>query len=134
LNPAGSGAAKLKCNLGDEKRMNEPKKLYILWTSADVLTAEKMVMMYATNGMLKHWWDDVTVIIWGAAAKLAAEDETIGEKIEAAQKAGVRFSACKACADQLGVAEVLEKMAVEVIYWGEGLTALLQGNQKLLTV
>lgn len=99
-----------------------------------MLTADKMVMMYATNSMLKHWWDDVTVIIWGATAKLAAENELIRLKIETAQQAGVRFSACKACADQLGVTKTLEKMGVEVIYWGEGLTEILQENQKLITV
>lgn len=75
--------------------MEEKNHLYILWTNADVLTSDKMVMMYATNAMLSKWWNAVTVIIWGATAKLAAENELIRTKIMLAQHAGVKFSACK---------------------------------------
>ena len=59
-------------------------KLYILWTNADVITSDKMVMMYATNSMLHHWWDEVTVIIWGATAQLVAENAMMQEKIKIA--------------------------------------------------
>lgn len=114
--------------------MEDEKRLYILWTNADILTADKMVMMYATNSMLKQWWDAVTVIIWGGTPKLVAESALIQTKIEIAQHAGVKFSACKACADQLGVTSKLTELGIEVIYWGEGLTDILQGNDKLITI
>ena len=114
--------------------MEQANHLTILWTNADVLTSDKMVMMYATNAMLSKWWDAVTVIIWGATAKLAAENELIQTKIMLAQRAGVKFSACKACADQLGTTDQLLKQGVEVIYWGEGLTEILKNGEKLLTV
>lgn len=32
--------------------MEQSDQLYILWTNADVLTSDKMVMMYATNAKL----------------------------------------------------------------------------------
>ena len=70
---------------------NTPDTLYILWTNADVITSEKMVFMYATNSMLHGWWKNVTVIIWGATAKLAAENAVIRERIGLAQQAGVFF-------------------------------------------
>lgn len=114
--------------------MEQKNDLSILWTNADVLTSDKMVMMYATNAMLSKWWDEVTVIIWGATAKLAAENELIRTKIMLAQHAGVKFSACKACADQLGTTEQLLEQGIEVIYWGEGLTEILQSGKKLLTI
>lgn len=114
--------------------MEHKNHLYILWTNADVLTSDKMVMMYATNAKLAKWWDEVTVIIWGATAKLAAENETIRTKIMLAQQAGVRFSACKACTDQLGTSEQLLAQGIEVIYWGEGLTEILKNGEKLLTI
>lgn len=50
--------------------MAEPKNVHILWTNADLHTSQFMVMMYARNSMLRGWWDHVTVIIWGATAKL----------------------------------------------------------------
>lgn len=114
--------------------MEKTNRLYILWTNADLLTSDKMVMMYSTNSMLNHWWDSVTVIIWGATAKLAAENSTIQAGIDAAQKAGVKFTACKACADQLGVADRLAALGIEVIYWGVGLTDLLKSGEKLITI
>ena len=112
----------------------EAERLFILWTNADFLTSDKMVMMYATNSMLNRWWDDVTVIIWGATAKLVAENEMIRTKIQIAQNAGVRFSACKACTDQLGVTEKLDVLGIETIYWGAGLTEILKSGEKLITV
>ena len=42
------------------------RHLNILWTNADPLTSHNMVVMYATNAILRQWWDEVTVIIWGA--------------------------------------------------------------------
>jgi len=114
--------------------MEKSNKLNILWTNADLLTSDKMVMMYATNSMLRHWWDEVTVIIWGATAQLVAENNMMQERIKLAQHAGVHFSACKACADQLGVAEKLLDLGIEVIYWGAGLTEILKSDEKLITI
>lgn len=113
--------------------MNEDQ-LFILWTNADPVTSQKMVLMYATNSMLRSWWSGVTVILWGAPARLAAENAGVQEGIKAAQQAGVKFSACKACADQLNVTEKLLSLGIEVIYWGEPLTRILKQNQKLITV
>jgi hypothetical protein len=44
------------------------------------------------------------------------------------------ISACKACADQLGVTDKLETMGIEVKYWGEPLTELIKKTAHLLTV
>ncbi len=109
-------------------------ELFILWTNADEITFEKMVSMYARNSILKGWWNKVTVIIWGATAKLAAESELVKEHIKQLVHVGVKVSACKACAEQLGVSGALESLGVEVIYWGQPLTTLLKENKKILTV
>ncbi len=114
--------------------MEESNQLFILWTNADILTSDKMVLMYATNSLLNQWWQDVTVIIWGATAKLVAENELIQEKIKLAAYAGVHFSACKACADQLGVAGKITALGIEVCYWGQGLTDIIKGNNRLITI
>lgn len=114
--------------------MDESLDLYILWTNADPITAEKMVFMYGANSLKHGWWENVTVIIWGATAKLVAEDQDMQRGIRSLLEAEVRVSACKACADQLGVADTLEKLGIEVKYWGEGLTDILKSNAKLLTV
>lgn len=114
--------------------MEKSNRLYILWTNADILTSDKMVMMYSTNSMINQWWDDVTVIIWGATVKLVAENDLIQNKIKNAQHVGVQFSACKACADELGVSDKLIELGIEVLYWGEGLTDILKNEEKLITI
>lgn len=109
-------------------------KLNILWTNADVGTFDKMVAMYARNSLTREWWDQVTLIIWGPTAKLAVESELVRLKIRELIQVGVKVSACKACADQLGVTEKLEALGVEVIRWGEGLTRILKDREPLLTI
>ena len=47
---------------------------------------------------------------------------------------GVNISACKACADQLGVADIIETLGIEVKYWGEPLTDILKSNKTLLSI
>ena len=114
--------------------MSEKKHLYVLWTNADLITAEKMVFMYTVNSLLKNWWEEVTLIVWGATTKLVSEDENIQKMVKKALEAGVHISACKACADQLGVTETLEKLNIEVKYWGMPLTEILKNEETLLTI
>jgi hypothetical protein len=110
------------------------EKLYILWTNGDEITSEKMVLMYAYNALKLGWWKEITVVIWGSPNLTIANSELIKDKIKQAQKIGVRFSACKACADQLGTTSKLIDMGIEVKYWGEGLTKILKEDETLLTV
>ena len=90
--------------------------------------------MYAVNSLNNGWWENVTIIIWGASAKLVSEDANMKKKIKEALDTGVHISACKACTDQLGVTETLEKLKIEVKYWGVPLTEILTGEEKLLTI
>ena len=114
--------------------MAEKEHLYILWTNSDPITWEKMVFMYGLNAFKRGWWKKVTIIVWGATTQLVSENEAIQKNIRDMLSAGVAVSACKACADQLGVTEALESVGIEVKYWGEPLTDLLKKDEKLLTI
>ena len=114
--------------------MEDSQHLYILWTTDNPITAQKMVLMYAGNSLLKGWWEKVTVIIWGAADQLAATDPTIQARIKELQEMGVTFTACKSCAESMGVTSDLKSLGVEVRYWGESLTQLLKSGAALITV
>ena len=115
--------------------MKEKKDtINILWTSSDLITVDKMIFMYALNSKKKVWWDEVNIIIWGGSSKLIAEDENIQKKIKDLIRSGIHFFACKACADQLGVTEILEKNGIEVKYVGETLTNILKSDEKLMTI
>ncbi|MBE0585890.1 MAG: DsrE family protein [Desulfofustis sp.] len=114
--------------------MGDKKHLYVLWTSDNRITADQMVFMYTVNALAYGWWEQVTLIIWGAPAKLVGEDEQVQAMVREAVAAGVHVSACKACADQLGVTELLESLDVEVTYWGKPLTEILKNDEKLLVI
>ena len=114
--------------------MEGKKVLYILWTNADLETARLMVMMYATNSKLNRLWDEVTVILWGPTVRLVAENEMIQGLMQTSVQAGVKFSACISCAHQLGVAEKLEALGIDVIPWVQPFTDILQNKEHLLTV
>lgn len=114
--------------------MSNSEKLYILWTSSEAETFDEMVFMYALNGKKHGWWKKITLIIWGASARLVGEDEVVQLKIKELVDGGVHVTACKACADDLGVSSKLEELGVEVKYWGQALTALLKSDAKLITI
>ena len=114
--------------------MSDKKHLYVLWTNDNPVTAEKMVFMYTINSLIHGWWEKVTLIVWGATTKLVSENKEIQNKIKEALEAGVHITACKACADQLGVTDDLERLGIEVIYWGVPLTEILANNEKILTI
>lgn len=114
--------------------MTEKNHLYILWTNADVETAEKMVFMYGVNSLRRQWWEKVTLIVWGATTRLTSENKAIQALIREAQEEGVKVSACRACADLYGAVDKLEELGIEVIYWGEPLTSVLKADEKLLTI
>lgn len=112
----------------------DKEHLHILWTNADPAAFDKMVLMYAVNSLVRGWWKRVTVIIWGATAKLAADNPAVAEGIQLAREAGVEFSACVSCARELGVEDALTAANLELIPWGPPLTELIKAGAPLLTV
>jgi len=114
--------------------MKDKTNLYILWTNDNLITSEKMVFMYGINAKRHKWWENVTIIVWGATAKLVSENLEIQQLIQEAKLEGVHITACRACANQLGVTEVLKNLDIEVIYWGEPLTKILKDDEKLITI
>ncbi|MFC1839608.1 DsrE family protein [Thermodesulfobacteriota bacterium] len=114
--------------------MKENTDLYILWTNDNPVTSEKMVFMYGINSIIRGWWEKVTIIVWGATAPLVSENKDIQKKVKEAQEKGIRIIACKACADQLGVTDNLEKLGIEVEYTGELLTNILKEKEALITI
>ncbi len=110
------------------------EKLNILWTTDNVDTVFNMLFMYAGNAKVKGWWDHVNLIIWGASAKLVANDERVQTAVIEMLNQGVQIEACKACCDNFGVTDTLTKLGINVRYMGEPLTQYIKSGEKLLTI
>jgi hypothetical protein len=72
--------------------------------------------------------------VWGPSAKLISEDNELQDQLSEMKKMGVRFQACKACADMYMVAPKLEELGIEVIYIGKELTDYIKGDYELLSI
>ena len=114
--------------------MAEPNKLTVLWTTSDPTTSKDMALLYTHNALRFDWWEEITLVIWGASVHLVMEDSEIQEKIKAMLADGIKVEACVVCANRNGATELLEELGVKVYGWGEPLTKALKGESALLTV
>ena len=108
--------------------------LKIVENELQIAALVAMVLMYAFNAKAKGWWSDVTLLIWGSSGDLLIEDAEVRTKIAEMAEAGVNIIACKRCAENMGIAEKLEELEVNVVYTGEFLTAWLKSGKKLITI
>lgn len=114
--------------------MEKDNHLYILWTTDNPVTAMNMIMTYGGNSLLRGWWDEVTFILWGASDQLVATDATIQARIRELMDMGAHFTACKHCAEVLGVSSQLKELGIELKYWGEPMTELLKSGKTILHI
>lgn len=106
--------------------MANSESLAVLWTRGDTDFAEEMAFMYTLNAARQDWWDAVTLIVWGPSAPLLAEDPDLQNTLAEMQAEGVTVEACRACAEDFGVAEALEQLDIDVRYMGTPLTEYLK--------
>jgi len=109
-------------------------KLNILWTNDNRDVFLQMVSLYALKSKNNMWWDQVNLIIWGPSAKLAAEDTQVQTELFELREIGVTIEACRACTDNYGVTEKLERFGIRIDYLGEDLTSYLKNDEKILTI
>jgi hypothetical protein len=109
-------------------------KLHILWTTNNKDTIINMIAMYSINAIKRGWWKEVNIIIWGASAKLIAEDLEIQDYVKQMLDAGVQVEACLACSEQFAVTETLRSIGIDPKYMGEPLTDYLKKDEKILTI
>ena len=109
-----------------------PDKLLVVWTSADRDVALNMVLMYVHNALRNHWWEQVTLLIWGPSQLLALHDAEVKEKIAEIGQDGVRLIACRACADKYAIVDELSACGIEVFGTGPTLTEWLKSDSRVI--
>ncbi len=109
-------------------------ELNVLWTNADPITSEHMVLLYSINAKKRGWFDQVNLIIWGSTSALVVDNPTIKELVLKAIKEGLNVVGCLHCAQQLGKEKALTEMGVKLSYMGQPLSDIIKNKENLLTV
>ncbi len=105
----------------------------MILSSADEIVHRELSFPYAYNSKKQGWMDQVRVILWGPTEKIAAENRDFQEQIRLLMDAKVEVIACKACSDNFGVSEELEKIGINVQYVGTLVTEMLKDGWYQLT-
>ncbi|EIF51178.1 DsrE family protein [Sulfurovum sp. AR] len=108
-------------------------KLLIVWSTAEIEVAKKMVLLYSSVILPRGYWDQAHLMIWGPSAKLLAENKVLQEIVAQVKATGVALSCCVVCSDEYGVTEKLASLGIDMIHTGELLTGALKEDWKVIT-
>lgn len=108
-------------------------KLLIVWSTAEIEVAKKMVLLYSSVILPRGYWDQAHLMIWGPSAKLLSENKELQEMVSQIKQTGVALSCCIVCSDEYGVTEQLASLGIDMIHTGEVLTDALQKEWKVIT-
>ncbi len=108
-------------------------KVFILLSSGDKEVALEVGVVYPLNVAKNKWMNEVKVIIFGPAEKVAAYSQEVQEKLKELQEAGVEIMACKWCADRMNITGILEEAGIKVVYVGSIISQLLKDGWASLT-
>lgn len=108
-------------------------KLLIVWSTAEIEVAKKMVLLYSSVILPRGYWDKAHLMIWGPSAKLLAENIGLQDMLRKVKETGVELSCCVVCSDEYGVTEKLDSMGIDMTHTGELLTTALKEDWKVIT-
>jgi hypothetical protein len=56
------------------------KKLLIVWSTAEVAVAEKLVLLYGSVIIERGYWDEAYLMVWGPSAKFSQKMNSCKKK------------------------------------------------------
>ncbi len=108
-------------------------ELMIVWTSTNKDTILNMICQYALNAKSKGWFDEITILVWGASQQVLSEDKEIQEKVKEMFDIGIKIIACKKCAENMYIEKHMKECDVDVFYTGELLSDWAKEGKPLIT-
>ena len=75
---------------------------------------KESIVPYANKYLNKEAGKELTLIIWGLALEMLAEDETLQEKLASLIDKGLEVKTSSFLADQYGITEKLAELGIEV--------------------
>jgi hypothetical protein len=116
------------------KILTEMEKLHILCTTDNRDNIFNMVASYSTQSLRQGWWNEVNVILWGAAVKLTGTDIQVQAEMLEMIHQGVTIEACENCCTQFGVTEVLSRLGITIRGMGLPVTGYLKAGENMISV
>jgi len=108
-------------------------KLLIVWSTAEIDVAKKLVLLYGSVILERNYWDEAHLMIWGPSAELLSKNEELQRFVKKVQETGVTVSACRVCTDDYNITQDIEALNIDVSHTGELLTQALQSDWKVIT-
>ncbi|WP_024955436.1 hypothetical protein [Sulfurospirillum arcachonense] len=109
-------------------------ELLVVWTTNNKNTIMNMICLYTHNAKLKGWFDEVTLLVWGASQQVLSEDKEIRDKVQEMVNDGIKVVACKKCAENMYIESHLQSCGVDVFYTGELLSDWAKSGKPMITV
>jgi len=111
------------------------KKLLVIWKSDNEIDIHNFVIPYVYNSIKHEWFNEVSLLIWGASQEKVLEDTVVQQRVKNLIKNKVTVYACKMCADNVGATSLLESLGVIVMYSGVYLSDNLKDSEtEVLTI
>ena len=110
------------------------KELLIHWATDNKDSSMNMVLLYAYNAKRKEFWDEITLLIWGASQNLVKNDQEVSNKVKEIVDIGVKVIACQHCAKEQNTTEALESCNIDIFLTGAFLTQWTQENKSMITI
>jgi hypothetical protein len=108
-------------------------KVFAIISDSDREQILEVSLVYTLNCAKKKWLDEVKIIFFGPAEKLAAFDIQVQERVKEIKGYNVEVLACKWCSDRYGVTPQLEAQGIKVIYVGPVISNLIKDGWAQLT-
>ena len=108
-------------------------KIFVILSTGDREVALEVGLVYPLNAAKEKWMDEVKLIIFGPAEKLAAYDMEVQARLKELNGAGIDIIACKWCSDRMKITDLLEKAGIKVVHVGPIISQLLKDGWASLT-
>jgi len=108
-------------------------KIFVILSTGDREVALEVGLVYPLNAAKEKWMDEVKLIIFGPAEKLAAYDMEVQARLKELNRAGIDIIACKWCSDRMKITDLLEKAGIKVVHVGPIISQLLKDGWASLT-
>ena len=108
-------------------------EVLVVLGSADREVALEVGLVYPLNAAKNKWMEQIKVILFGPSEKLAAYDAEVQGRIKELLSFDVEVLACKWCADNWKISQMLEEQGINVCYVGPVISELIKKGWATLT-